>query len=66
MSNDTACICNEECITVVCITDLEILENLIWIIFVPYLQMYMGGKLVHADRTFNGYGTTKKDFMKQV
>jgi len=30
------------------------------------LQMYMGGQLVHADYMFNGYGTTKRDFMKQV
>lgn len=28
--------------------------------------MYMGGQLVHADYMFNGYGTTKRDFMKQV
>jgi len=28
--------------------------------------MYMGGKLLFADRVFNGYGTTKKDFLKQV
>lgn len=29
-------------------------------------QMYMGGKLVFADYVFNGYSTTKRDFMKQV
>ena len=29
-------------------------------------QMYMGGNLVYADYMFNGYGTTKKDFVKQV
>ena len=34
------------------------------LIIIP--QMYMGGKLVHADSMFNGYGTTRKDFMKQV
>lgn len=28
--------------------------------------MYMGGQLVHADCMFNGYGTTKGDFMKQI
>lgn len=28
--------------------------------------MYLGGRLVHADYMFNGYGTTKRDFMKQV
>lgn len=28
--------------------------------------MYVGGKLVYANHTFNGYGTAKKDFMKQV
>jgi len=28
--------------------------------------MYMGGQLVHADYMFNGYGTTKRDFMKQI
>ena len=33
---------------------------------VGLLQMYMGGQLVHADYMFNGYGTTKRDFMKQV
>ncbi len=31
-----------------------------------YMQMYMGSKLVFADRIFNGYGTARKDFMKQV
>ncbi len=31
-----------------------------------YTQMYMGSKLVFADRIFNGYGTARKDFMKQV
>ena len=42
--------------------------NLAWVNFLicGLFQMYMGGKLVHADRMFNGYGTTKKDFMKQV
>ncbi|CAI8019562.1 Uncharacterized protein C3orf20 homolog [Geodia barretti] len=28
--------------------------------------MYVGGRLVYADSVFNGYGTTKKDFLKQV
>lgn len=28
--------------------------------------MYMGGHLVHADYMFNGYGTTKRDFLKQI
>jgi hypothetical protein len=28
--------------------------------------MYVGGHLVHADCVFNGYGTTKRDFLKQV
>jgi hypothetical protein len=28
--------------------------------------MYVGGRLVHADSVFNGYGTTKRDFLKQV
>ena len=31
-----------------------------------HCQMYVGGNLVHADYVFNGYGTTKRDFMKQV
>ena len=36
--------------------------------YVYYLciQMYVGGRLVYADSVFNGYGTTKKDFLKQV
>ena len=29
-------------------------------------QMYVGGRLVYADSVFNGYGTTKRDFLKQV
>ncbi|XP_071960545.1 uncharacterized protein [Antedon mediterranea] len=28
--------------------------------------MYMNGKLVFCDHIFNGYGNTKKDFLKQV
>lgn len=31
-----------------------------------FLQMYVGGQLIHADCVFNGYGTTKRDFLKQV
>ncbi|CAI8019561.1 Uncharacterized protein C3orf20 [Geodia barretti] len=34
--------------------------------FSPCTQMYVGGRLVYADSVFNGYGTTKKDFLKQV
>ena len=32
----------------------------------PPHQMYAGGRLVYADSVFNGYGTTKRDFLKQV
>ena len=28
--------------------------------------MYQGGRLLFADFIFDGYGSTKKDFMKQV
>ncbi len=30
------------------------------------VQMYRGRKLVYADCIFNGYGTARKDFAKQV
>lgn len=31
-----------------------------------HMQMYYGSRLVHADYMFNGYGTTRGDFLKQV
>ena len=35
-------------------------------VYYPCIQMYVGGRLAYADSVFNGYGTTKKDFLKQV